>query len=367
MSRSVKIALGLFAFVVGLNVLLSLLGSLSGGTPGGPTSSSYATGRTGLAAYAALLAEAGHPVVQVRARPSLVRLDPDATLMLLDPARPLAPSDAAALARFVSEGGALVVGGRTGPWLTQIVPDPPAWSPEQPEALHLLVPLPAFLAADRVESAGSGLWSGGAALPVLGSSRGSLLDLAQLGRGHVWLLSSVAPLQNRLLAEAQDAAFGLALAGARGRPVEFLELYHGYGPASGYAAVPGRWWVAFTLLGAAALTLMLAAGRRFGPPTATERALAPPRRDYVEALAGILARSNQPDAALRPVREHLRRAIAERAGLGGAASDEQIRAAAGVVGIPTDDVDALLRPALSEGDLVTVGRTLVRLTRQSPP
>ena len=61
-----------------------IVNSLAGGSPGGPTSSSYATGGDGLAAYASLLGRAGHPVSRLRTPLADARLDPRDTLVVLD-------------------------------------------------------------------------------------------------------------------------------------------------------------------------------------------------------------------------------------------------------------------------------------------
>jgi hypothetical protein len=367
-SRGAKIALGLTGLVVGLNVALSLLHSLLGGTPGGPTSSSYSTGAAGVAAYASLLARAGHPVARLRTRPAASHLDPRTTVVLLDPASNLAATDAAALRRFVSAGGDLVLGGSGGDWLARIVPDAPEWSSAGVGAsAGTLVPDPALAGVQRVESPGPGSWHGGSALPLLGTSGASLLALAEVGRGRIWLLANTAPLHNDELAEADDARLGLAIAGGGGRGVTFLESYHGFGPASGYAAIPPRWWVAFGLLLGSALTLMAASGRRLGPPQARERSLPPPRREYVESLAGILARTRPRGQAAEPLRRRLRAAVAERAGLDAAASDEQLRAAAERLGVDADAAALLTRRASTDTEVVSLGRTLVRVRRQSGP
>src|SRR6476659_7107649 len=128
MSRGWKVGLGVIAAIIAVNVGLALLGSLTGGTPGGPRSSSYATGRDGLAAYASLVARAGHQVRRLRKPAAKAVLDPATTLVVLDPALPT-PADARALTRFVSAGGRLVGGGaESDAWLRRIVPRGPAWS-----------------------------------------------------------------------------------------------------------------------------------------------------------------------------------------------------------------------------------------------
>jgi hypothetical protein len=366
-SRRWKVGVGLVAFVIALNVLLALIHSLFGGTPGGPTSSSYATSRTGAAAYASLLGRVGHRVERVRGDAAVAELDPASTVILLDPATPVAADDAASLRRFVAAGGRLVVGGAAGGWLDRIVPGAPVWSPTPAPAQRPLAPSPALARVHRLELTGRGSWEGGAALPLLGDSERALLALATVGAGRVWLLADAAPLQNRLLARADNAALGLALAGPRARDVAFLEGYHGYGTTTGLAAIPARWWIAFGLLALATLTLMLASGRRFGPPQASERELPPPRREYVESLGGVLARSRPREAAIRPVRARLQALVAERAGLADAPSPEELRAAAARLGVPEEDAAAVSQPARSEADVVALGRALARLERESRP
>ena len=126
------------------------------------------------------------------------------------------------------------------------------------------------------------------ALPVIGPADAPLLVTARSGRGTVALLADPSPLQNRGLARGDDAALGVAL--AAGRPVAFLETVHGYGVSRGFGGLPTR--VKWTLLGLA-LTALVAAwsvGRRFGPPEDPETEPAPPRVQYVEALAAALVR-----------------------------------------------------------------------------
>ena len=137
----------------------------------------------------------------------------------------------------------------------------------------------------------------------------------RVGSGTVELLADSSPLQNRLLGSADNAAFGLALAGPPSRPVEFLESYHGYGTGSGLSALPLAWKLLLGGLGLAALVYMVARGRRFGPPEEEGRSLAPPRREYVESLAAVVARSKRRDAAVGPVQREARDAVLRRASL----------------------------------------------------
>ena len=301
--------------VLALNVVLVLVDRLAP-SPSGPESSSFATSPHGLAAYADLLRRAGHPVTRLRETPADAELDPGTTVVVLDPESP-DESDAAALRRFAERGGRLLAGGALpDAWLAELVPAEPDWSGAPVRRSAALAPVPEVAGVGRVRAAGPGSWrETGEALAVLGDRRGALAAVATAGRGRILLLADASPLQNRLLGEADNAALGLALAGPRTRPVAFVESVHGYGAASGLAAIPAHWLAALAGFVLAALVLMVARGRRLGPPELEARELPPPRRDYVESLAAALARTKRPAESAEPVRAEVRERIARRAGL----------------------------------------------------
>jgi hypothetical protein len=363
LSRSWRIVLGVLAAVVVFNVGLAFVRSLTGGTPGGPPSSSYSTGAEGAAAYAELLERAGHHVERLRRPPSDATLDPRETLLMLDPGF-VSRDEARALAQFVHDGGRLVVSGAAGDWLDGVVEQPPEWSPDQLRSSEVLAPIAEVAGVRSVTTAGRGAWTGGGALPALGSNDRALLVVGG-ERGRVVLLADPTPLQNALLDDEDNARLGLGLAGPAGRPVRFLESFHGYGEATGLDAVPARWWTAFGLLFAAAVVLMLARGRRLGPPQAPERDLPPPRRVYVESLGGVLARVRRKEQALAPVRARAVALVGDRAGLGASASPAELRAAGERLGLEPDELEALFGGNRND-DVVAVGRALTRLARQSP-
>jgi hypothetical protein len=112
------------------------------------------------------------------------------------------------------------------------------------------------------------------------------------------LLADATPLQNAFLDRTDNAALALGLAGGPSRPVVFSESVHGYGTATGLAALPERWKWALALAGLATVVMMWARARRIGPPDEIGRELPPPRVAYVDALAGILARTAGQDEVL---------------------------------------------------------------------
>jgi Domain of unknown function (DUF4350) len=360
-ARTWKLVFAVLAVVVAGNLLLELVDE---GTrpPSGPRSSSYATASHGLAAYASLLSRNGHPVSRLREAPADASLDSDDTLVVLDPVG-LTQADGEAIAAFLDDGGRLLAGGRASSgWLSSIL-DEPRWSEEAADRSdRRLAPVPEVERVSLVRAGGVGSWrEPGGALPALGDEEQTLLAVAAPGAGRALLLADASALHNRWLDEADNAALGLALAGDRGRRVVFAEGVHGYGAATGLAAVPGRWWWALGGLVLAALVYLVACGRRLGPPEREERELPPPRREFVEAVGSLLARTKDAANAGARVQEAARARLAGRLGLSPDASDDEIRAAAARAKLPPDDLAAVLVPVSDERQLLAAGRALARL------
>jgi hypothetical protein len=357
MSRGWRIGIGIVGALVAVELTLRLIGTVTGGTPGGPRSSSYATSRVGLAAYADLLGRAGHPIDQQQSLPHRTNLSPADTVVLLDPPA-VARRDALALRAFVAAGGRLVAGGGDDDWLRALLRDPP----------RALIPGVRRAGAHglggtrSVVTVGDAAWaSPGGTRPLVTGRGGIVVAVARIGRGRVYLLSDPSPLQNRLLGTADNAALGLALAGPPARPVEFLESYHGYGSSSGLAALPLSWKLLLGGLALAALVYVVARGRRLGPPEDEERELPPPRRAYVDSVAALLERTRRRDEAIEPVRRAAREAILRRSGLPADADDDAVQAAARRLGLGEPEAAALVVPVRTDADVLAVGRVLARI------
>jgi hypothetical protein len=320
--------------------------------PGGPASSSFATAPRGAAADAELLRRFGWPVLQLRERPRDARLDPRVTLVLLEPGF-LAPDDGATIARFVRSGGRLVAGGEPSGWLGNVIGRPPGWRSDS-VATARARGLPSV---GQVRTAGEGAWLSGPGVVRLSAHGRPVLLERRMGKGKILLLADPSPLQNRLRAAADNAALGVALAGER--PVAFVESVHGYGTASGLAAIPDRWWWVFAGLCLAALVLVAARGRRFGPAEAPARQLPPARADFAEAVAAQLAakrpRADAVEAARRIVRGRLGRALGSPG-----ASDEELRARAAARGFTERDLQSLFGTGAGDDEVLALGRLLAR-------
>lgn len=357
-----RILVGVVAFFVVLNVISLVVSSISP-EPSGKDGSAYATQPRGAAAYAELLRRAGHPVGYLREPLPDARLDPEATVVVLDAG--LADEERAALARFVRDGGRLVAAGENAG--QGLVARAPRWTEQGPRVARPTVPVPETRGVQRVHSAGDGSFRAlRGALPVLGDGRPTLA-VAQAGSGRALLLADSSPLQNRLLDEADNAALGLALAGAPGRRVSFVESVHGFGRETGLAALPGRWQAGLAIAVLAALLALLSRARRLGPPEPTGEEPTPARREHVDALALALQRSREPEVALAPVRAAARAEVVRRAALPADAPDEAVRGAALGLGFEEDEVAALAHRAPKSapgsaptGDVRALGRALAK-------
>ncbi|HWD70132.1 MAG TPA: DUF4350 domain-containing protein [Solirubrobacteraceae bacterium] len=223
-------------------VLIGVVLSAIAPAPSGPALSSYATTARGLAAWAELLERDGHKVRQIQRPLASVRLPSDATLVILGGARELTAADGNAITRFVESGGRLVV--------------------------------------SRAVSAGAGG-----------------------GRGRVIGIPDPRFLENDELARADNAFRALNVVGPPSRPVFFDEAIHGYGSATGLAALPERWWFAFALLALALAAFALSRAMRLGGSDPVAPPAASPRAAYVEAMADALVRSSGRDDLVRRVQD----------------------------------------------------------------
>jgi hypothetical protein len=296
------------AVIVAVNLALALVPG-----PSGPSGSSYATSSSGMAAWAELLDEYGYEVDRLRTRPDRTRLDPHATVVVADPDT-LTRGEADALVDFVERGGRLVAAANGEPrWMDRLVPSRPLWTDDAPQRWSRSARAEETRAVEAVESAGAGAWlPGGSGTALVGAgTSGVLVVAADRGRGRVVLVADASPLENRMLDRGDNAALALALVGDRGRPVRFAEALHGYGESRGLGALPGRWRLALLGLALAIGLWMLARVRRIGPADSEPEAPAPPRREFVNAMALTLERTGDPVDALEPLRRRLESAGAD--------------------------------------------------------
>ena len=360
--RSVVVA-GAFLAVV---AVVSALPERGSGTDS--PSSSYSTGPTGSGAYAELLRRFDHPVRRLRGGLDRASFEPGSTLVVLDAT--LTDDEVRALGRFVGGGGRLVAGGASAQeWLEDVVGDPPRFDATPVEAAMPAGDAPEGEGIGLVRLGGQGSFGRPGSLQPLLAERGGTSVVAvagDVGAGRVVALADPTPLQNHLLGVADNAGFGLAVAGPAGTPVAFAEGPHGYGTGEGLSALPGRWRVALAGLALSAAVWLVSRSRRLGPAEDEARPLGPRRRDYVEALAATLGRTGRPAEAAEPVRIRARSLLAVRAGLPPDAPDDAVRAAAARLGLPPDEGEALVETH-GEPGVLAAGRALARLEPGARP
>jgi Domain of unknown function (DUF4350) len=349
-NHAARAGLAVLVVIVAVNLIAALVDALAP-SPSGADSSSFATKSGGLAAWAELAKRNGVRVRALRDSPADASLT-SGTVAVMDGR--LTGADARALRRFAERGGRVVAGGEPGPWTATLLGahDPPQWEDSGPETASPTGAAPETAGVARVKTSGDGRWKEQGVL-------GSLLLVRTAGRGRIALLADTSPLQNRLLGQADNAAFALAL-GGRG-PLTFVESIHGYGPQRGLAAIPPRFGWALIGLLLAALVFMAARGRRLGPPERERRELAPPRRAYVDSLAATMARGKDRQQAVAPVREEARRRLARRAGIREDAPLEAWLEAARGAGLDNDAARALSGWAKDDDAVVATGRALAAL------
>jgi hypothetical protein len=120
--------------------------------------------------------------------------------------------------------------------------------------------------------------------------------------GDLILAPSPAFLENASLARAKNAFRAITLAGPSTRPVYFDETIHGYGPATGLAALPERWWFAIVAFALALCVWALSRAARLGGSDPLPAPRPSPRSAYIEAMAQTLVRAAGQEELLQDVR-----------------------------------------------------------------
>jgi hypothetical protein len=353
------------AVIVGGIVLLNVLArgldeAVGGNEPGGADGSSYATAPGGTAAYASLLHDFGHPVRHQLGPLADESLDPSQTLIVLEPTE-LTNDDTAALLQFATDGGVLVIGGRSPFYLRSLRDDPPQWTAAGSE--QWTADDPQLGGAHTIDAQALGSWADpGSSEIVVDGPAGALLTQERVGTGTIRYLADTSTVSNEMLARADNAAFGLALAGPPRFPVTFAEGVHGYGQSRGFSAIPSRWKAALLTIGLAALAFVWSRARRFGPPDRRARELPPARAEYVRALSVTLERTHDEAGALAPLQRWTRERVAARGALRPDASDAEIADAARAIGASDHETAVLFAPITTDDDALALGRFLARVT-----
>jgi hypothetical protein len=214
----------------------------------------------------------------------------------------------------------------------------------------------------EVTSAGQGAFSSpGSGRALVGDNTESLVTVDHVGSGAIYFVADPAPLTNAGIANADNAALALGLAGPAGRPVSFAEGVHGFGRERGWRAIPHQWKIALLFLAVAALAYVWSRARRFGAPDRRARELPPPRADYVRAMALTLERTHDSARALAPAQSWAREQVGARASLPPDATNDAILKVAHEMDLSDDEARVLVSPVATEADAVALGRSIARI------
>jgi hypothetical protein len=340
----------------------------------GPPGSSYASTTLGVLAWKELLDAVDIPTGRLEQSIKRGLLDPDSTLVILEPGfwEP-GEVELEGLRRFLNDGGRLVLGGWIG---DDVIESLGALAPSRsfsgPTISTVISANPDTEGVVSVAGSGFGSFADlSGATALLGSGGAATLLTQPVGSGMIVHLADAEIVSNAYIGQADNAILAANLAG--GRTVIFNEYVHGYGADGLFAILPQRWRWALWLLGAAIVVWMVAVGRRLGPPEPEFRDLAPERGRYVDSLGALMARSKQPGSATELIRATARRNLARRSGLPADASADQLRAAAEAIGLELEETNAVLMDAhgaegsnggaFTRENLIAADRALAKITR----
>ena len=282
---AVRWGLGFVAFIVALNLLAVAIGSFLP-APSGPrvVVVRYVVARA-RRLRGARRRSLGHPVTRLRETPDRAEPHPRSTVVLLDPQGDVGPAGRRRAAQLRRRRRSR----RRGRRRHRAARDRPGRHHDHVDA---------GLGRDRAREFDSlecgGVVTGGAGRYDCSLGEGRRCVGVPRGRscarsaGGSCCCPTARRCRTSCSARADNAALGAALAGAAGRPVVFAETVHGYGAATGLAALPAR-----SEVGArpARLGGRRAPGRALAPARAggrRRRRACPPRRAHVDALASAL-------------------------------------------------------------------------------
>lgn len=355
----------LVAVLLGLAVTGWVLGELSRReVTTGPDGSVFVTDRNGTAALGELLERHDVEVITYTARFS--SLDPGGVVLIVDPHLDVdyADGEIEALDAFVRGGGRVVIAGIPNPDLIgSLLPADIGFGYRGPAEAEILAPIGGV--GGVVETDGiRNVATEEPFVPIAGDP--PVAVVFERGAGTVVFVSDGSVFWNQRL--SANGAWALALIGEG--PARFDEVRHGFeatpvaeSPTGLLAALPGSVRTVLFLLAPVVLLALIVYGRRFGPPEATSRRLGPPRRELVDAMAGLLLRTDDPVGASEPVSRRIRAVATRRAGLAEDVPDEVLASAAPELGIEPDALASALAPA-DEAGILAAQRLLAHLTQK---
>ncbi len=189
----------------------------------------------------------------------------------------------------------------------------------------------------------------------------SILGLwKRMGMGSLVLMASSSPLQNAMISKDDNAAFGVDLAGHPHSTIIFDEAAHPIAPIkqTGIGAIPLHWKVALILCLLAALAALWSVGKRLGPVSPPERALAPARSGYIDAMATSLSKLHSTSDVVTLLQEEGKTRLRHKFSIPVNTDDSGIFVAAHQAGVPDYVLEGLYADTNGRKVLIAAGRAL---------
>lgn len=351
--------------IVAVNLIALVLAALDRSqVVDGPAGSSFVTTALGTAALAETLEALGVDVTRLEAPLTAGGLEGLGTYVAVEPETGYGTAEIDELRRFAEAGGTLVLAGRpdedlvagvagTGlDWVAGGIASHQVWLP------------PAWPGAGSdLTGDGIGAWEGDGGLATLGGDGRVTGRVVGVGAGLVHLVADAGLLANQHLDTAGNARWAVDLLG-RG-PVAFDEFRHGRGAeaASTGSLVPPAVRRSLPALAVAGLLALVAYGRRLAPISPPGVEPAPGRIEHVESLAGALARTRRPGAAVEPSRRAALDLLSRRQGIPRDSGPQEVREAARRAGLSDGEATVLARGAEGRDEALEVDRALAALRK----
>lgn len=311
----------------------------------GPDGSMFVTDVNGTAALADLLDQLDHTVIPVVVPFSA--MDPGGAVFVIDPSvrTEYTQEELDSLDSWIMDGGRLIFAGRPHPdFVGRILPDGTDLGFDGRENADIITSIRGV--DGKIETGGVySVKSSADGLVLAGEP--AVVEAYAHGDGEVVFIADSTILRNRSLESNAPWVVSLVPDGA----VRFDEVRHGFvagsaseNPTSLLLALPEDVRHVILLMLPVIVLGLIVFGRRFGPPEATERTLAPPRRELVDAVAGLFTRMEDSVTAAAPISQRLRSHVARQAGLANDIDDDALLEAAAGLGVDAERLRSALDP-----------------------
>lgn len=326
----------------------------------GPDGSLFVSDLNGTAALGELLQR--RSVTITPAVTPITELAGFATILILDPdpGTPYLPEEVTALDRFVEEGGTAVITGFPHPDLVgTLLPGDLGF--DYSAEIDSPVRFPLGGVGGVVESAGlRNLTTNDPSLPLAGQP--AVAAAFPHGRGLVIYASDGSIFHNRRI--ARNAPWVVSVLGSG--PVLADEVRHGFeasppgeNPIGLIGSLPPTARRTLLLLLGSGAVALAAYGRRWTPVEHRDRELKPARLELVEAVGGLMLRTEEPLVAAEPLVNRLETLVRRSLHIPGDVTLDPTEIAAGL-GLAPRDLAAALHPR-NDDDLLMTHRTLTEL------